>query len=91
MIREYLLLSFSLILAFRVKISSPEESKDVILAHEAHVEQPSSGMAKEDPNDLLAHDTNVVFDVEEERGVLKMIRFLGNVATTAVFGCSKRW
>jgi hypothetical protein len=58
-----------LILTFKVEMASPGESKDVILAHEAHVEQPSSGVAKEDPNDLLAHDTSVLLNVGEERGV----------------------
>jgi hypothetical protein len=58
-----------MILAFKVEMASPEESEDVILAHEAHMEQPSSGMAKEDANDLLAHDTNLVCNVGEERVV----------------------
>lgn len=50
-------------------MATPEENKDVI---SAHVEgQPE--MAKEDPIDLLAHDTNVYFDVDEEKRVLRKI------------------
>ncbi len=43
------------------------ESKDVI---SAHVEPP---VAREDPVDLLAHDTNVYFTVDEEKRVLRKI------------------
>ena len=47
------------------------ESKDVI---SAHVENPAPEMlAREDPVDILAHDTNVYFTVEEERRVLRKI------------------
>jgi MFS family permease len=45
------------------------DSKDVI---SAHVERPVE-VAREDPVDLLAHDTNVFFTVEEEKRVLRQI------------------
>lgn len=47
------------------------ESKDII---SAHVEtNPEPVIAKEDPVDLLAHDANVYFTVEEEKRVLRKI------------------
>lgn len=47
------------------------ESKDVI---SAHVESnPEPVLSREDPVDLLAHDTNVYFTVEEEKRVLRKI------------------
>ncbi|KAE9369007.1 allantoate permease [Stipitochalara longipes BDJ] len=50
-------------------MASPAENKDVIAAH---VEREPE-MPREDPIDLLAHDTNVYFDVEEEKRVLRKI------------------
>jgi MFS family permease len=50
-------------------MASPEENKDVIAAH---VEREPE-MLQEDPVDLLAHDTNVYFDVDEEKRVLRKI------------------
>jgi MFS family permease len=46
-----------------------DETKDVI---SAHVENPPE-MPREDPVDILAHDTNVYFTVEEEKRVLSKI------------------
>lgn len=47
------------------------DSKDVI---SAHVENPPVELeAREDPVDILAHDTNVYFTVEEEKRVLRKI------------------
>jgi MFS family permease len=50
-------------------MASPEENKDVI---SAHVERQPE-MAREYPIDLLDHDTNVYFDVDEEKRVLRKI------------------
>lgn len=50
-------------------MASPEESKDVISAHVDREPEVPRG----DPIDLLAHDTNVYFDVEEEKHVLRKI------------------
>lgn len=47
------------------------ESKDVISAHVESNAEPV--VAREDPVDLLAHDTNVYFTVEEEKRVLRKI------------------
>jgi MFS family permease len=50
-------------------MASPDGNKDVIAAHvEREPEVP-----REDPIDLLAHDPNVYFDVEEEKRVLRKI------------------
>lgn len=46
------------------------DSKDVI---SAHVERAQPEPAKSDPIDLLAHDANVYFNVEEEKRVLRKI------------------
>jgi hypothetical protein len=50
-------------------MAPPEENKDAI---SAHVERQSE-MAREYPNDLLDHYTNVYFDVDEEKRVLRKI------------------
>lgn len=47
------------------------ESKDVISAHVEN--NPELIVATEEPVDLLAHDTNVYFTVEEEKRVLRKI------------------
>ena len=47
------------------------EAKDVISAHVESNTEPV--VAREDPVDLLAHDTNVYFTVEEEKRVLRKI------------------
>lgn len=46
------------------------DSKDVI---SAHVERAQPEPARSDPIDLLAHDANVYFNVEEEKRVLRKI------------------
>lgn len=50
-------------------MAPPEENKDAI---SAHVERQSE-MAREYPNDLLDHYTNVYFDVDEGKRVLRKI------------------
>ncbi|KAK0105914.1 hypothetical protein ONS95_004427 [Cadophora gregata] len=47
------------------------DSKDVISAHVQNNHEPVVG--RQDPVDLLAHDTNIYFTVEEEKRVLRMI------------------
>lgn len=47
------------------------ESKDVISAHVEN--SPVEMEAREDPVDILAHDNNVYFTVEEEKRVLRKI------------------
>ena len=54
--------------------SPPTESKDIISAHvETNLEAAHQPPRHDAPIDLLAHDSNVYFTVEEEKRVLRKI------------------